>query len=42
MPPGPVVEAGLAPGGGTEDFAWVIWSRGHKGPPELGWLNRDG
>jgi len=42
MPPGPVIEAGLAPGGGTEDFAWFIWSHGHKGPPTLGWLNRDG
>lgn len=42
MPPGPVIEAGLAPGGGTEDFAWIIWSHAHKGPPTLGWLNRDG
>ena len=41
MPPGPVIEAGLPPGGGTEDFAWFIWSHGHKGPPTLGWLNRD-
>jgi hypothetical protein len=42
MPPGPVIEAGLEPGGGTEDFAWFIWTHGHKGPPTLGWLNRDG
>ncbi len=42
MPPGPVIEAGLAPGGGTEDFAWMIWERTHRGPPTLGWLNRDG
>ncbi len=42
MPPGPVIEAGLAPGGGTEDFAWMIWDHAHKGPPTLGWLNRDG
>lgn len=41
MPPGPVIEAGLAPGG-TEDFAWFIWDHAHKGPPTLGWLNRDG
>lgn len=41
MPPGPVIEAGEDPGGGTEDFAWYIWSREHKGPPVLGWLNRD-
>lgn len=42
MPPGPVIEADLAPGGGTEDFAWYIWDHAHKGPPVLGWLNRDG
>ena len=42
MPPGPVIEAGIAPGGGTEDFAWFIWDRAHKGAPTLGWLNRDG
>jgi len=41
MPPGPVIEAGLSPGGGTEDFAWYIWDRTHKGSPTLGWLNRD-
>lgn len=41
MPPGPVIEAGLAPGGGTEDFCWCIWDRTHKGSPTLGWLNRD-
>jgi len=41
MPPGPVIEAGEDPGGGTEDFAWYIWDRRHKGPPVLGWLNRD-
>lgn len=42
MPPGPVIEAGLKPGGGTKDFAWCIWRHGHKGPPTLEWLNRDG
>jgi hypothetical protein len=42
MPPGPVIEAGEDPGGGTEDFAWYVWDRQHKGPPVLGWLNRDG
>lgn len=41
MPPGPVIEAGETPGGGTEDFAWMVWDHGHKGPPTLGWLNRD-
>lgn len=42
MPPGPVIEAGLNPGGGTEDFAWMVWDHDHKGPPTLGWRNRDG
>lgn len=42
MPPCPVIEAGLSPGGGTEDFAWYIFDHAHKGPPMLGWLNRDG
>lgn len=41
MPPGPVVEAGINPGGGTEDFAWFIWRQAHVGRPQLGWLNRD-
>lgn len=41
MPPGPVIEAGENPGGGTEDFAWFIWDHAHKGAPTLGWLNRD-
>ncbi|MFA5898339.1 MAG: hypothetical protein WC829_04420 [Hyphomicrobium sp.] len=41
MPPGPVIEAGENPGGGTEDFAWLIWDKVHKGTPTLGWLDRD-
>ena len=41
MPPGPVIEAGIAPGGGKEDYAWFIWEIGYEGRPELGWLRRD-
>lgn len=41
MPPGPVIEAGIAPGGGKEDFAWFIWLRGYDGTPECGWLRRN-
>lgn len=41
MPPGPVIEAGIEPGGGEDDFAWFIWDHKHKGPPTLGWMNRD-
>lgn len=41
MPPGPVIEAGVSPGGGKEDFAWFIWLRGYDGTPECGWLRRN-
>lgn len=41
MPPGAVIEAGHKPGGGTKDFSWYIWERGHVGPWEGGWLHRD-
>jgi hypothetical protein len=40
MPPGPVIEAGIAPGNGTVDFAWFVWERGYEGRPELRWLRR--
>lgn len=40
MPPGPVIEAGIAPGNGTTDFAWFVWERGYVGRPELHWLRR--
>jgi hypothetical protein len=42
MPPGEVVMAGEAARNGTQDFAWFIWSRGHTGPAQIGWLRRDG
>lgn len=41
MPPGPVLEEGLKPGGGTKDFSWFIWERGYEGEPQFGWLRRD-
>lgn len=41
MPPGPVIEAGIAPGGGREDFCWIIWDHKHFGEPTFGWLHRD-
>jgi hypothetical protein len=41
MPPGHVILAGEKPGGGTQDFCWLTFSRDHKGPPELRWLHRD-
>jgi hypothetical protein len=42
MPPGHVIAAGEKPGGGTQDFVWLVWEHGHIGPPELHWLCRDG
>jgi hypothetical protein len=42
MPPGRLVEAGEKPRGGKQDFVWLVWRRGHVGPPELRWLHRDG
>ena len=42
MPPGHVIAAGEKPGGGTQDFCWLVFSRKHKGPPTLHWLCRDG
>ena len=41
MPPGHVILAGEKPGGGTQDFVWLVFTRGHVGPPELRWLHRD-
>jgi hypothetical protein len=42
MPPGHVLLAGEKPGGGTQDFCWLVFSHRHQGPPELRWLHRDG
>ncbi len=40
MPPGSVIEAGVQAGGGQTDYAWFIMRRGHRGPPEFGWVHR--
>jgi hypothetical protein len=40
MPPGPVIEAGIAPGGGKADFAWFIWEHGFTGSPTVDWLRK--
>jgi hypothetical protein len=42
MPPGSWIAAGNKPGGGTQDFCWVIWECGYRGKVELDWLHRDG
>ncbi|MEM6623901.1 MAG: hypothetical protein AAF674_16865 [Pseudomonadota bacterium] len=41
MPPGPVIEAGEKPGGGTKDYAWYVFLHGFQGDPTLHWLRRD-
>lgn len=41
MPPGHTITAGQKPGGGTQDFCWLVWEQGYRGKPELGWLKRD-
>jgi hypothetical protein len=41
MPPGHVILRGEKPGGGTQDFCWLVWDTAHRGPPELAWLHRD-
>jgi hypothetical protein len=46
MPPGPVYrqyeKAGKRPSRGSQDFAWLVFERGHSGAPESRWLTRDG
>jgi len=42
MPPGHVIAAGEKPGGGTQDFCWLVMDRTHRGPLELRWLHREG
>lgn len=41
MPPGEVIARGEKPGGGKQDFCWLVWDRAHKGPATIGWLHRD-
>jgi len=41
MPPGHVILAGEKPGGGTQDFCWLVFEHKRFGSPELRWLSRD-
>jgi hypothetical protein len=41
MPPGHIILAGEKPGGGIQDFAWLVFEHGHVGPPVMRWLHRD-
>jgi hypothetical protein len=42
MPPGHVIARGEKPGGGKQDFCWLVWDKRHTGPASIGWLHRDG
>ena len=42
MPPGEWIAAGNKPGGGTQDFCWLILKSDYTGAPRLKWLHRDG
>lgn len=41
MPTGKYIKAGGKVGGGQQDFALMVWRRGHEGPPAWGWVRRD-
>lgn len=39
MPPGSKLQDGsVKVGGGKIDYCWLVFERGHNGPPEMGWL----
>lgn len=40
MPPGEWIAAGNKPGGGTQDFCWLVFDRNYA-TAEIGWLTRD-
>lgn len=40
MPPGHVVAAGVKPGNGTTDYAWLVFQHDYDGVPEIRWLRR--
>jgi hypothetical protein len=41
MPPGHVITRGEKPGGGKQDFCWLVFDHSHHGPPVTRWLRRD-
>lgn len=41
MPPGHTIIAGEKPGGGKQDFCWLVWDTEHVGPATIRWLRRD-
>lgn len=41
MPSGEHISKGGKVGGGTVDFCWLIFTKGHSGPATMDWLHRD-
>lgn len=42
MPPGEALQDGSSTAtGGKTDYLWMVWERGHVGPPTAHWLKRD-
>jgi hypothetical protein len=43
MPPGHWIDAGNTPGGGTQDFVWLVFNklRSPRSSPTMKWLTRD-
>lgn len=41
MPTGSYILSGKKVGGGKQDFCWLIWTKGYRGQPAVGWLHRD-
>jgi hypothetical protein len=41
MPPGHVISRGEKPGGGKQDFCWLVWDKAHVGPATVHWLHRE-
>jgi hypothetical protein len=41
MPPGSYIAAGKKPEGARVEHCWLIFERGRREPPTLGWLRRD-
>lgn len=41
MPSGSHIKRGGKVGGGKQDYCWIIFRRGHKGPATEGWLEKN-
>jgi hypothetical protein len=41
MPPGAYIAEGKKPEGARVEHAWLIFERGYRGSPQMGWLHRD-